>query len=326
MRLVLSSVLLGLVWFVAVNAATTLVAWLLGAWSSCDQMPAARIGTGRLLMVRLLPAAARRSSCWPCSCRRTGGSSRQTPTSPLASCWARRPRSACGWCSTLRGGPFVPASPAIGLPRSCDGRARLEAGDAVEGFVLNGLPGVSLAGVWRPRILVGSEARAALTPSELDLAISHEIAHRRSRDNLKRFLMYCAPDFFGRTPVARRARRALAGRGRVRGRRRRGQGRRPSRGRPRVGARQGRPPRLRRAPVRLRTSPACTSSAFHVPTLLEMRVRRLVSGSALPPAAQGGGVVRRRRLGAWHSRRACGCSVFRTRSMWSPRRMVTRLP
>jgi hypothetical protein len=35
------------------------------------------------------------------------------------------------------------------------------------------------------------------------------------------------------------------------------------------------------------TSPACTSSAFHVPTLLEMRVRRLLSGSALSPAAAG---------------------------------------
>jgi hypothetical protein len=35
-----------------------------------------------------------------------------------------------------------------------------------------------------------------------------------------------------------------------------------------------------------------TSSAFHVPTLLEMRVRRLVSESALPPVAAG-------KLGWW---------------------------
>ncbi len=54
--------------------------------------------------------------------------------------------------------------------------------------------------------------------------------------------------------------------------------------------------------------PAWTSSAFHVPTLLEMRVRRLVSGSAPRPAAAGTAAVvrhshqrghRGRRMARW---------------------------
>ena len=62
MRLVLSSVLLGLVWFVVVNAVATLAAWTLGYFLSRRPGPvgASRllpVGASRLLIVRLLPAA-----------------------------------------------------------------------------------------------------------------------------------------------------------------------------------------------------------------------------------------------------------------------------
>ena len=67
-----------------------------------------------------------------------------------------------------------------------------------------GFAGVALAGVFRPQILVGTAARAALTPAEFDVAVSHEVAHRNSRDNLKRVVMFCAPDLLGWTAAARR--------------------------------------------------------------------------------------------------------------------------
>ena len=55
MRLLLSSALLGLVWFAAINAAATLVAWMLGRVLLRRPGP---FGAGLLLAVRLLPAVA----------------------------------------------------------------------------------------------------------------------------------------------------------------------------------------------------------------------------------------------------------------------------
>jgi beta-lactamase regulating signal transducer with metallopeptidase domain len=66
------------------------------------------------------------------------------------------------------------------------------------------LRGIALAGVFRPRVLVGASAREALTAAELDVAIAHELAHQRARDNLVRALMWCVPDFLGLMPAARR--------------------------------------------------------------------------------------------------------------------------
>jgi hypothetical protein len=67
-----------------------------------------------------------------------------------------------------------------------------------------GLCGIALAGIFRPRILIGAGARQILTPAELDLAVAHERAHHRAWDNLSRVLMHCAPDFFGWSREARR--------------------------------------------------------------------------------------------------------------------------
>lgn len=70
-----------------------------------------------------------------------------------------------------------------------------------------GLQGVALAGIFRPRILIGSAARRVLTRDELRLAVAHERAHQRAWDNLSRALIRCAPDVFRWSPQARRVER-----------------------------------------------------------------------------------------------------------------------
>ncbi len=75
---------------------------------------------------------------------------------------------------------------------------------AANTYVVDKLPGVSLAGVVRPRILIGQQVEAHLSPAELDVAIAHELAHRDAFDNLARWCMVCAPDFLTGCRVTRR--------------------------------------------------------------------------------------------------------------------------
>jgi hypothetical protein len=283
MRLVLSSVLLGLVWFVAVNTVATLAAWTLGhvIIRRAGPIGASRLlpdGASRLLIVRLLPAAV---------------SSFFVLAVFLPAHWRFEPVD-----SDESFGVVLGTVAALGLWLVLGAawralRAGLEgyrfatlvrraARREADAFVLSGLSGVSLAGIWRPRILIGSEARAALTPSELDLAISHEIAHRRSKDNLKRFLMFASPDLFRWTRVARQLEdrwqaeaECEADAHAVRGDAHRAVV---------LAAALVKVARLGGVAAVPLITPAWTSSAFHVPTLLEMRVRRLVSGSAPRPA------------------------------------------
>ena len=51
-----------------------------------------------------------------------------------------------------------------------------------------------LAGVFHPRLMVSPSVRNALTPDEFQVALRHEEAHGRSRDNLKRWLILLSPD------------------------------------------------------------------------------------------------------------------------------------
>jgi len=71
-------------------------------------------------------------------------------------------------------------------------------------YLVDGFPGVSLAGVVRPRILIGRPVKAQLSRAELELAVAHEVAHRDASDNLARWCMLCAPDFLAGTSVASR--------------------------------------------------------------------------------------------------------------------------
>jgi beta-lactamase regulating signal transducer with metallopeptidase domain len=73
------------------------------------------------------------------------------------------------------------------------------------------LPGIALAGVIRPRVLIGSSARDVLTAPELDVAVAHEIAHWHAGDNVARVLMACIPDVFSLTSSARRVERLWEG-------------------------------------------------------------------------------------------------------------------
>jgi len=50
-------------------------------------------------------------------------------------------------------------------------------------------PLLAVAGLCRPKLLVSGCARRLLDPGELDVAVRHELAHVRSRDNLKKLLL-----------------------------------------------------------------------------------------------------------------------------------------
>ncbi len=59
-------------------------------------------------------------------------------------------------------------------------------------------PLLAVAGLCRPKLLVSGCARRLLDPGELEVAIRHELAHVRSRDNLKKLLLRaCAFPFLG---------------------------------------------------------------------------------------------------------------------------------
>jgi hypothetical protein len=151
------------------------------------------------------------------------------------------------------------------------------AGDA---WQVDGFAGVSLAGVIRPRILVGSEARQLLTQEELEAAVAHEAAHRSAFDNVKRCVMFCTPDVFGWSATAQRLEE---------------QWRAAAESQADTRAVSGDPRRavhLASALVKIARLGSTTRAAlhspvwstFHEPSLLEVRVRKLVAGSRTHPA------------------------------------------
>jgi len=52
------------------------------------------------------------------------------------------------------------------------------------------VPALTVAGVCSPRVLVSDAASAVLSAPELEIAMRHELAHVRRRDNLKKLLFY----------------------------------------------------------------------------------------------------------------------------------------
>jgi Zn-dependent protease with chaperone function len=270
-----SSLLLGLAWFAAIAIAIVPLAW--GAGRLALRHPRASAATllGARLFAGAVPALF-------------------VLTMFMPSHWRFEPARADETFGLVLGGLAVAGVWLIGraLVRAARliwqdyqlGRAtgRLASPITQGAYEVRGLAGVALAGILRPRVIIGSDALAALTSSELAVAISHEEAHRRSRDNLKRFLIACAPDLFGWTQTARDLEArwqaesecqadALAVRGED--------------GRAIVLASAlVKVARLAQRPVSVRPSEAW--SAFHVPNLLETRVRRLVS-APMTPAAMG---------------------------------------
>lgn len=197
-----NAVVLSLAWFAAVNAVVSAVAWLLSGLATQPYKPRT---AGTLLCLRLMPA----------------GVSLLFVAAVFAPVhWRFEPRgmdesfgvmlyvlAATGGALILRTAYRVAAVAHAGWRlRACEALPRIasEQAEPTGVYEVRGLIGVSLAGLLRPRILVGPEVRATLTDAELQAAVAHELAHRAALDNLKRCAMFCAPDMFGHTAAARR--------------------------------------------------------------------------------------------------------------------------
>lgn len=274
MRVLFSTMLLAMAWYAAVDALMAAVAFTIARAAESRRLT----WTARsALAVRLLPFAAATvvaavlfapAHLWlePAESGETFGLvvyalAMVTCTLMIRSAW--RLAGVAGAGRVLR--------------MSLGALRRVDAAEAIDAYEVPALAGISLAGIFRPRVLVGRAARRALTPAELQIAIAHEIAHARARDNLKRVLMYCAPDLFAAVPAAKR----LESRWRADAERLAdaeavcGDGRRASL----LASALLKVARLGPAAV----PPAPAWSTFHEPPLLESRVRRLLGG--VPPSA-----------------------------------------
>jgi hypothetical protein len=193
--MVMSTVLLALAWFATMNLVTSAVAWTAVVVLGRSSL---RRSAGLLLATRLFPATA---------------SLLLTLGLFVPAHWATEARGAnesFGWALNL-----AAAAGALLIIRSCFrvtalARAdrRLRAGECASTVVCGvtesaDVPGLALAGLVRTRVVLDPRVAAELTRAELDVAIEHELAHRRAFDNLKRGAFYCAPDIFGSTRVAK---------------------------------------------------------------------------------------------------------------------------
>lgn len=192
-----TAVLLGLAWFAALNVAASMLSWI-AARAIMSTRAADRPAT--LLAVRLLPSALSilfvLAVFVPAHWRFEPVDARDSIGLLL------KVMAALGAWLLLR---FVVRAVAVS-----QAEWRLHAWFAAAGerrgpaiHVVDGLAGLTLAGLVRPLILVGAAARQQLTPAELDVALAHERAHERAFDNVKRFLMFSAPDLFGLTRTGR---------------------------------------------------------------------------------------------------------------------------
>jgi Zn-dependent protease with chaperone function len=269
MRLLLSAPLLGLAWFAASNAIASAGAW--GAARFAIRRRGTLDDQGAALFLRLFPAAFAAvfvlGIFLPAHLRLEPADSDESFGPLLVGLAAI---AVVLLARSLWRGAAIAAIAAR--------TARLLRAAERTGDIYN-VPdhhGISLAGVFRTRILVGAHARRILTPAELALAIAHERAHRRAYDNLKRCAIACAPDFFGGTRTARaleqqwHAQAECAADARA------------------AAGNATRARRLASALVKVARSRVRQASAVHSPVwstfhdapLLEARVRRLVSGGS----------------------------------------------
>lgn len=196
MRLVISTAILTFAWFAAVNIVVSAAAWLLTRRAASSQS----LGPEGLLTLRLLPSVV--SLIVVALVVFPGHLLYEPMESDEAFGGALWALVALTTALLVRSGQRLVsvARASASLSRwalAANGRT-LE-----ETLEVKGLNGVSLAGVFRTRILIGSNARAALSDAELEVAVAHELAHRSCWDNLKRCAMFCAPDVFGFTSAAR---------------------------------------------------------------------------------------------------------------------------
>ena len=273
-----STSLLGLAWFAAINLVVSVVVWFVSRRCH-DSLTADPWRARRLLALRLAPAFVSLAvvavlfmpaHLWlePAKAdERIGFVPMILAVSGLALLLRTACRSAQAIRRTVR---LAAVRPHRELRR---GGLRL--------LEVPGLRGVALAGIFRPRILIGTRARRVLTSAELDLAVAHEQAHRQAGDNLSRALMLCAPDFLGFFTEARRLERMWEAEAECVAD---------------AAAVNGNPVRATRLAsalvkvARLASGERTWSpgwSTFHQGALLEVRVRLLVSSPRVPSASAG---------------------------------------
>lgn len=264
------TVMLALGLFAAVNAMASLVSWLI---ASLALWPRLREEPWRLVLIRAFPA---------------GASLILVGVVFLPSHWALEPRDmketlGVLWYTLAAIGALLlilsvaRAVPIVRMGRRLRLRERRSGLNMAGVYEVDGIPGVSLVGVFRTRILIGSEVARQLTSDELKVAVAHELAHREACDNLARWWMLCAPDVFRYSAAARRLERDwhIVAESRADGRAVRGD--------------RGRAVHLASALVKVArlsadakpATPPPAWSTLNDPSLLERRVRRLLAES--PP-------------------------------------------
>ena len=196
-EMVIRSIVLTLAWFAAVNAIVSAVSALFAlAVRRGETIARPRL----LLTIRLLPATV--------SLLFAGAIF-------LPAHWMLEPRDAeetfgLMWYGLAAvGGVLIFRSVARAVSIAIVGRrfwfaTRVSSLGRTDVHEVADLPGVSLAGVLKPEILVGASVVEELSPSELDLAIAHEVAHRDAFDNLARWAMRCAPDLLSDSSIGNR--------------------------------------------------------------------------------------------------------------------------
>jgi Zn-dependent protease with chaperone function len=191
---------LSLASFYLVHAALGLAAWL-GAPSAIRLAEGLRprVAARFLLVLRLLPAGLAMlvvaGLCVPSYLWLEPASK---PELIGLGCWAAALLCVAVWAiSIVR--MVRAASGSLRYGRRCrqaGHEARVSTEDSPMLIVEGEAPLVALAGVIRPRIVISSGVLRALSREELGAALSHERAHRTSRDNLKRLLLLLAPEIF----------------------------------------------------------------------------------------------------------------------------------
>jgi len=269
--LVARAFVLSLAWFAAVNAIASLASALAARVAIRINPPSPRA----FVVIRLFPAIA---------------SLVFAGTMFLPAQWALEPRDAderfgVAWFALAAVGAMLlirSTRRAIVIDTVCRrlGRhGRPFATRPIEVQEVDDVPGVSLAGILRPRILIGPRIVAELSGPELDVAIAHEVAHLDAFDNFSRWCMFCAPDFLSGSAIAGRLEEHWREAAECRADSRAVQGD------------TGRAVDLAAALIKVARLtanwsgrlPAPSWSTLHDSVLLELRVRRLVSG-LVPPA------------------------------------------
>lgn len=265
--LLVSGSVLGLAWFAALNLLLSAMVWVM---LRVGRVHERGLGWPALLALRLLPAT---------------GAGLLAAGLFVPAHWIYEPRNveesyaATVWLLAAIGAVLIIAAAARGLSAAWTsrrvGQAWRSLASSQAGIVeIDGLPNLALAGILRPTLCVGRPVRRVLTAAELSVALDHERAHLGRHDNLKRFAMWAAPDALAFTREARRLEDAWAAQAEcaadaeaVRG----------------DGARA-----VDLASALVKVARLCDAagvragtaawSTLHEPSLLDLRVRRLVTG------------------------------------------------